>query len=221
MKSYFYLALPIAVALLSTELRAEPAEITLGAPYAPAQPLVLKYEPGTRDRSSIPQLTKTCRVRVLPVEDTRQNTATIGDGFPDGLWVDGVSAWLSDALRGLEAYGYKVSVAAADASGASTPADVTVRTRLTRAYVWPFSMKIFGVVALHASYSGPNGTTSTYYRALGDKANINGAKTEFLATMNYAVNNLQHAMADDLQALCKGQIVEPFRYAGPDEPLQP
>jgi hypothetical protein len=44
-----------------------------------------------------------------------------------------------------------------------------------------------------------------------------GADSEYATTLNYGLNNLLPVLATDLVALCKGNKVEAYSYAGPDE----
>jgi hypothetical protein len=94
---------------------------------------------------------------------------------------------------------------------------LAIKTTLTRAYTWQIGLKIFSMVALKAEFVDRNGLLQQkYYRAHGDKTNMWGADSEYLTTLNYGLNNLLPALAQDLVSLCKGSKVEAYTYAGPD-----
>jgi hypothetical protein len=47
-----------------------------------------------------------------------------------------------------------------------------------------------------------------------------GAASEYVTTLNYGLNNMLPVLASDLVSLCKGTKVEPYSYAGPEEPAK-
>ncbi|WP_232441478.1 hypothetical protein [Burkholderia ubonensis] len=71
--------------------------------------------------------------------------------------------------------------------------------------------------AVKAEFADRNGVLQQKYcRSHGDKTNMWGAKTEYVNTLNYGLNNLLPFIARDLQSLCKGEKVDGYSYAGPD-----
>jgi hypothetical protein len=175
------------------------------------------YDAGSREAAAT-AYKETCPVLVLPTEDLRQNKLTIG-ATPGGPLLTGdASLWITTALLQLKDYGYTVNRADVGAASIASapPNGLLLKTSVTRAYTWQIGLKIFSMVALKVQFLDKNGLLQDkYYRAHGDKTNMWGASSEFVTTLNYGVNNLLHAMAQDLTLLCKGQKVESYSYAGP------
>lgn len=156
-----------------------------------------------------------CAVHIVPTVDARQNRETIGQSLGGALLVDDVSPWMTEGLQHLQDFGYTVSLAAADAPPAAD--GVTLRTSLTRAYTWQIGIKLFSMVAVKAEFADRNGVLEQkYYRAHGDKTNMWSARSEYVDTLNYGLNNLLPFIARDLQSLCRGEKVDSYTYAGPD-----
>lgn len=175
----------------------------------------VKYDWATRENSAV-VYEGTCPIHLAPVVDQRQNKDTFGANFINPLLSPPLDVWVADGLSNLKQHGFKVDQTG-DAS--ALPQDgVTVRTTLTRAYTWQIGLKLFGMVAVKAQFADRNGVLQEkYYRAHGDKTNMWGADSEFATTLNYGLNNLLPVMAADLVSLCKGNKVEVYSYAGPDE----
>ena len=176
-------------------------------------PMELKYDGSARERPVTP-VSGTCALRILPPVDERQNKETIGAGFGGPLLTGEARRWMTDGLLQLKDFGFAVE----EAGAGGLPGDgLAVKTTLTRAYTWPIGIKLFSMVALKAQFQDKNGVLQEkFYRAHGDKTNMWGANSEFVTTLNYGLNNLLPAMAQDLVSLCKGHKVEPYTYAGPD-----
>ncbi|MCL2636716.1 MAG: hypothetical protein FWD50_08860 [Betaproteobacteria bacterium] len=171
------------------------------------------YDRNARETSAV-ELRGTCPIHVVSPQDNRQNKETIGAGFRGPLLTGETKQWVLDGLSDLKEFGFVVNLTkAGDARGDG----LTLKTSLTRAYTWPIGTKLFSIVALKAQFIDKKGAViqEKHYRALGDKANAWGADSEFITTLNYGLNNLLTAMAQDLVSLCKGDKVEPYTYAGP------
>lgn len=196
----------------------------VAAPYAAlasieTEPVLdFKYDWNTREnpQQAVPQLSNGCAVRVAPAVDLRQNKETIGAGVGGPLLTGDIGAWVTDGLLHMKNFGLDVGT-----GQAAPPRGVLVKTSLTRAYTWQIGFKIFGMVALKAEFVDANGAVQQkYYRAHGDKTNMWGADSEYVTTLNYGLNNLLPVVAQDLTALCQGKKVEPYSYAGPEEPVK-
>jgi|APEBP8051073403_1049400.scaffolds.fasta_scaffold00966_9 hypothetical protein len=177
----------------------------------------VKYDRTTRELPIEPQA-DICSIHVVSAEDARQDTKIIGNAmFAPLLTSDtnNMSNWLTDALLDLKSYGMRVDAA----NDASPPNDdgLLIKASLTRAYTWNVGTKIFGMVALKTQFINRNGVLQEKrYRAHGDKTNMTNANSEYVATLNYGINNLLPVLAKDLASLCKGERVEPYySYAGP------
>jgi hypothetical protein len=185
-------------------------------------PMPLVYDAGAREAPAT-QHPATCPIRVVPTEDARQNKLTIGMALGGPLLTGDASPWMTNALLQLKDFGYTVNGTDSPAApggavpaAAAPPNGLLIKTTVTRAYTWQIGLKIFSMVAVKAQFVDGNGVLQDkYYRAHGDKTNMWGASSEYLTTLNYGVNNLLHAMAEDLTALCKGKKVEAYTYAGP------
>lgn len=176
-------------------------------------PLTLAYDATSRERPVAP-VQGACAVHVAPTRDERQNKETIGSSMNGALLTGDASPWITDSLLHLRDFGYAVDPTAGDAAPAS---GVRIKTTLTRAYTWQIGLKLFGMVAVKAEYFDRNGLIQEkYYRAHGDKTNMWGAASEYVTTLNYGINNLLPAIAQDLVSLCQGRKVDPYTYAGPD-----
>jgi hypothetical protein len=210
-------ALPAAwaLALLAVSMPAL-AQTPAPAAAAPASPdgapVPLVYETAAREAEPVRQAA-VCPIVLAPPQDQRQNKQAIGATFRGPLITGDPAPWLTDGLLQLKDFGYSVQKAGADAP---PPGGLLVRTSLSRAYTWQVGFKIFGMIALKAEFVDANGVLQAKrYRAHGDKTNMWGAQGEYVTTLNYGLNNLLREMAVDLAALCKGQKVAEFTYAGP------
>ncbi len=185
------------------------------APASPAdsgEAVEMKYSASDSEVAAKRLRAGTCTLHIEPTADARQNKETIGRFVKGALLADDVAPWMTDGLGHLRDFGYLVSTDNSATDG------VTIRTTLTRAYTWQIGLKIFSMVAVKAEFSDRNGVLQQkYYRAHGDKTNMWNAKDEFVATLNYGLNNLLPVLARDLQSLCKGTKVEAYTYAGPAE----
>jgi hypothetical protein len=204
-------SIQIAALLLAAACQSAWAQTAADAPM----PLV--YDVGAREAAATVHK-ETCPLLVVPTDDARQNKLTIGASPGGPLLTGDASPWITTALLQLKDYGYTVNRAeGGSASAPSAPANgLLLKTSVTRAYTWQIGLKIFSMVALKVQFLDKNGLLQDkYYRAHGDKTNMWGASSEFVTTLNYGVNNLLHAMAEDLTQLCKGQKVDNYSYAGP------
>ena len=173
----------------------------------------LQYDAAAREAPPVAHKS-TCAVDVVATEDNRQNKLTIGASIRGPLLTGDASPWITDGLLTLKEFGFPASRVAA---GAPPGGALQVKTSVTRAYTWQVGFKIFGMIALRAQFLNKDGVVQEkFYRAHGDKTNMWGASSEFVTTLNYALNNLLRVMAEDLSALCKGDKVETYTYAGPD-----
>lgn len=178
------------------------------------KPVDMKYDRNTREVPAQMQ-TGVCPVRVVAAVDDRQNKETIGRSLGGALISGDMGKWVTDGLADLSHFGIKVDVT----EDGRPPQDgsVLIKTHLTRAYTWQVGLKIFSMVALKAEFINKDGVVQEkYYRAHGDKTNMWGAEAEYVATLNYGINNLLPVMARDLATLCKGTKVEQYSYAGPE-----
>lgn len=183
---------------------------------APAEALLpLKYEADAREAPAVVRR-DTCPIQVAATEDLRPNKQTIGVSMRGGLVTGEGGPWITDGLMHLKDFGFTVKPAEASAVPEQ---GLLVKTGLTRAYTWQVGLKLFGMVAMKAQFVGKDGVVvqEKVYRAHGDKTNMWGAASEYVTTLNYGLNNLLRVMADDLTALCKGNQVEAYTYAGPDD----
>jgi hypothetical protein len=157
-----------------------------------------------------------CPITLVQVRDERQNKQTIGASPGSPLLVGSASDWASDALNSLDRFGYKVQ----QVSSRQTPENgILLDPAITRAYTWQIGLKIFSMVVIKADFYDRNGLLqSKTYRANGDKANMWGADAEFVATLDYGINNLLPVMARDLVELCKGNTVSRRSYSGVKNP---
>jgi hypothetical protein len=187
--------------------------LALAADDANPVPLEMKYDASAREKPTVKRQ-DTCPIHIVRTQDERQNKETLGATFRGALMSGDAGLWMSEGLVQLKEFGFTVD----EVNGEAAPSDgLTVKTAVTRAYTWHVGIKIFGMVAMKAKFYDKNGVLQEkYYRAHGDKTNMWGADPEYVTTLNYALNNLLPAMADDLVLLCKGTKVDSYSYAGPD-----
>ncbi|KVO19544.1 hypothetical protein [Burkholderia ubonensis] len=179
--------------------------------------VAMKYDVADSEASTMSSFhaSSPCAVHIVPTVDARQNKETIGQSTSGALLVDDISPWMTEGLGHLKDFGYTVSAASAAAPPAAD--GVTIRPSVMRAYTWQIGMKIFSMVAVKVEFADRNGVLQQkYYRSHGDKTNMWGAKSEYVNTLNYGLNNLLPFIAHDLQSLCKGEKVDGYSYAGPD-----
>ncbi|SEA53830.1 hypothetical protein [Variovorax sp. YR216] len=188
-------------------------QATAAPDNGPTSPMDITYDRNARETPPM-ALGGTCPIHVVSPQDDRQNKETIGAGFGGALLTGEAGRWVSDGLSQLAEFGFAVDhVKAGDVVGDG----LTVETSLTRAYTWPIGIKLFSMVALKVQFLDKSGAVvqEKHYRAHGDKTNMWGADSEFVTTLNYGLNNLLPAMAQDLVSLCKGGMVAPYTYSGP------
>lgn len=138
-----------------------------------------------------------CGVTVTAVADRRNNTETVGSEFKPVLSRDPVP-WVDAALKALSSWGYTVTLAPS-----ARPGDVAVEASLIRAYTFHGPMRINGVVAMDTHITTPAGKRiDRKYRAFGSKTNMMGATSEYMDTLNYAINDLVAKLANDLKEFC-------------------
>ena len=204
------MALAALVALVLPTAFAQTAPPPAAAADAP---MPLAYEVAAREAPAVARQ-GTCPIQVVPTDDQRQNKLTIGASMRGPLLTGDASPWVTDGLLQLKDYGFPVQRAAA---GAAPTDGLLVKTSISRAYTWQVGLKLFGMVAVKAQFVDKNGVLQEkHYRAHGDKTNMWGASSEYVTALNYGLNNLLRAMADDLTLLCKGTKVEAYTYAGPE-----
>ena len=181
----------------------------------PRVPLEVVYDRDTREVPAEKGVA-TCPVLILATEDARQNKETLGQSMGGALLSGDMSKWVTDGLIDLKVFDVDASLAK-DAALPQGDA-LLVKTSLTRAYTWQVGLKLFSMVALKAQVINKNGVLQEkYYRAHGDKTNMWGADSEYVTTLNYGINNLLPVIAKDLALLCKGERVEQYSYAGPEQ----
>jgi len=172
-----------------------------GAPEK-IQPLSMKYDATSHD---VPpkRVKSACAIKLTPVVDARQNKETVGANYIYRPLLSGdAGAWATSGMQNLKVFGFTVDMATdADRTGA-----LSVASRITRAYTWQVGMKLYGTVVVKVDYQLPGGRTeSKTYRATGDKTNMWGADDEYMATLNYAFNNMLPKIAADLEKHCGGK----------------
>lgn len=161
------------------------------------EPVLLSYEPATADNTPDVKVSD-CTVHVARVVDGRNNRDTIGHEF-SAIVATGVPEWASSAFDRLSAHGFKVV-----RTDAARPGGITIAPTLIRAYTFHGPMRINGVVAFDNQVTMPDGRTELRkLRAAGSKANMAGATSEYLTSMNYAINNAMDQLAASLVPLCK------------------
>jgi uncharacterized lipoprotein YajG len=168
-------------------------------PAAAQEPVSMVYDAKTTDNPPAP-VPGACALTVTGVEDQRNNKETVGSEFRPLMSKDPVP-WVGAALSGLNAWGYTVTRADNPAPGAAA-----ISATLTRAYIFHGPMRLNGVVAMDARITTPSGKQiDKKYRAFGSKTNMWGAVSEYMDTLNYAMNAVLAQMAADLKDVCAGK----------------
>lgn len=171
----------------------------LGAITTPcfaAGPLVLKYDAATRDATP-KAISQACTINFVSFSDMRNNQENIGHDLKT-LVADNVMPWFEQGLFGLKAYGYSTKREASTEKGV-----LNVEARLTRSYVFQAGPRINSVVAFELLATSPKGQQHLLkIRAFGSKTNMMGADSEFVAAMNYAINNALVKAARRLEEPC-------------------
>jgi hypothetical protein len=213
MKPTTFLAGLVAAAATGLTLPAALAQTAAQPTAAADAPMPLTYEVAARETPAVVRQS-TCPILVVPTDDQRLNKLTIGASMRGPLLTGDASPWVTDGLLQLKDFGFAAQKAPA---GAAPTEGLMVKTTLSRAYTWQVGLKLFSMVALKAQFVDKNGVLQEkHYRAHGDKTNMWGASSEYVTALNYGLNNLLRAMADDLTLLCKGTKVEAYTYAGPE-----
>lgn len=208
------LALPAAlcVPLLSHALDETPLSMvfepletpTSRKPNIPAGPTV-QQEPAA---ALFPAM-RDCRVAVRHIEDIRPSKQTVGGLIvppPPVAWAvpmiavsarsgDG-RAWLQGGMQSLATTAGLQLPAAAPQEGV----DVALRMAQT----WIGGMNIHSHVVLQASFPGAGAREARRYHGFASKLNMNGANSEYMATLNMGMVSALQQFAQDLQRACNG-----------------
>lgn len=177
------------------------------------EPLKMAYSASDRETGTIERVNAACPVLLAPVMDGRRNTETIG--FAQGSLLSGkLDGWTHEGLSELKNYGLQLS--AANSTNAPNDNSILLQVKLDRAYTWQVGLKIFSMVTMKISYIKAGGVVQEKaYRAHGDKTNMWGAASEFVTTLNYGLNNLLPAIADDVKTVCDGGKLAQYAYVHP------
>jgi len=181
------------------------------------KPIPLNMDYSALDRERAPEPVRAaCDIVIGEITDARANKDTIGasrglaGGDPLLTTSEEMLNWVREGLMELKAFGYPVSQ-----DSRSTGA-VVIQPSLTKAYTWLAGGKIFSMVSFKVRFSKEGALVQEkVYRAHGDKLNGFNADSEKVTTLNYALNNILPALANDLQALCRGERVDAYTYAHP------
>jgi hypothetical protein len=172
------------------------AALLCALPAAGQDAVSMTYDATMNDVPPVKQA-GACALTVTSIADQRNNKETVGSEFRPLLSKDPVP-WVGAALGGLNNWGYRVTQA-----GQAAPGTAAISATLTRAYTFHGPMRINGVVAMDARITTPSGKQiDKKYRALGSKTNMWGAVSEYMDTLNYAMNAVLTQMAADLKEFC-------------------
>lgn len=162
---------------------------------APPAPIAFVYE--TANDVAPVVLPGACQVNIMSVRDARPS---IGRVHVEGPLTSGpTEQWIQDSFDSLKAYGFRVAH-----SKTPLPKAVNVDATLIRGYTWFGHMRINGMVAMDLTMQASGVKKSEKFRAIGSKANIWGADSEFITALNYAVNHTMFNVAKALQRECAG-----------------
>ncbi|MDR7306287.1 hypothetical protein [Rhodoferax saidenbachensis] len=137
-----------------------------------------------------------CLLNVVSIADQRTNQESISADIP--ILAGAPNVWVGNGLSSLKAYGYGVQQ-----STSPLPDAVNLDLELIRSYTWFGNMRINGMVAMDIGVTPVGGERKVQkFRASGSKANMWGATSEHLTTLNYAFNNVANKLALALQSAC-------------------
>lgn len=149
------------------------------------------------------KLPVSCTVNLLSITDERNNKESVGSALKALVSGDPIP-WVGAALDHLDSYGYRVIRGDKLSDGG-----VAMSAALTRSYVYHGPLRINGMVAIDVQFILASGESiKRKYRASGSKTNLVGATTEYMTTLNYALNSLLDKLAVDLQTMCAGNKLE-------------
>lgn len=153
-----------------------------------------------------------CRLALGTLQDIRPSKETVGaaifmfEGLPGAVPLrvtslrsgDG-TAWLKGAAASLGSAGLAVP--------ARTP-DKGVDLGLRHAQAWTSGMNLHAHVVLQASYPGASSErTVRRYHGFSTKLNGWGANSEFMTTLNMAMQDALVQFAQDMQRACRGETL--------------
>lgn len=137
--------------------------------------------------------TGSCTFAVLPPEDQRQNTQTIGYNGAN-LTALKVNDWLQTAL----------TTVVGQSNNPSAQNQIELAPKLTRLYTYHESMNILGVTSVTIDFKANGRVVDTrQYRGFYAKTNWAGADGEYVTALNDAVNNMLPKLASELPEICK------------------
>ena len=186
----------------------------LSATAAQAQtetPPELKYDRKIRDHL-LRREEGVCPLNMVRVVDARPNKETIGESYKGAVLSPDINQWVTNGMLDLTSYGEPINLVTED----TVPGDgLLLKTAVTRSYLWTVGGKMFSMLVLKVQIIGKNGLVEDKtYRAYGDKALETSIEGDAGSTLNYALNNLLPVMAQDMAALCNGEQVDHYSYAG-------
>lgn len=178
------------------------------------QPLKMAYSADDKESGTVNLIDVKCPVLVMPVIDGRRNSETIGFSVMHGSLLSGkLDSWVQEGLSELKTYGLQMAPANSLDSGSGS--GIALQVKLDKAYTWQVGLKIFSMVTMKASYRKGGNTQEKSYRAHGDKTNMWGAESEYVTTLNYGLNNMLPAIAEDLKIICDGGKIASYAYVHP------
>lgn len=155
----------------------------------------LGYEPLSTDVTAVP-LAGACAINIMRISDQRFTKDGVGVDSP--VRTTAPATWIGASLDSLKAYGFTVQH-----NATPVPAAINLEVNLIRAYTWFGNMRINGMVAIDVTQPSMPDASAEKFRAAGSKTNMWGANSEHVTALNFAVNNMLHAMAPALQKRCQ------------------
>ena len=140
--------------------------------------------------------TRTCRINLLPVKDSRSNQQTLGVAGNVPVLADDVSQWVYRGLvSGLTQAGHQVVDAAKGQ-------DLQVAIKL--AYLRSLPLRLHATVSIDVGMARTGKTRYTQtFRAVGEKNNWANGDGEIMEVLNIALNNAVADMAADIGRACR------------------
>ncbi len=158
-----------------------------------------EYEELQKQKVAFNESMRSCRVRVEPLRDERQNQQTLGSTFAKPLLIKPIDNWLK-AFK-------QEGIDKALAEYQTQDAGIVLTPSVTRLYAYAENMNIHGVIAIKVDISMNGQFVGTRrYRGLGSRANMVNGVGEYHDAVNRAADDAVAVLIADLPSICGVEV---------------
>jgi hypothetical protein len=165
------------------------------ASAAPDERITLKHQ-RTNMFVRAARIADTCTLNIMQISDGRFYKD--GVGLDRSIPTEPPQPWVASSLETLAEYGFTVHH-----SETPLPAAINLNVSLIRAYTWMGDSRINGMVAVDVTLPQLPGAPVEKFRSTSSTINMRNANSEYVDTLNFALNDIVAKMALALQKRCQ------------------